>query len=344
MAEITSAIIFSFLTNFYYIIMKEVLYDLINSYKHCRSAMTYVCSKIKNNKELYKDIINKTNQKKLSSNKLTEKIYCIINEVEAPSCKVCHSVLAKFKSFSVGYSDFCSRKCAVASPEYKQLMSIINSRPNKNKGKSYKEIYNEKIPTCGFQPGDNNVARRPEIREKISIGVKKSYTPELRQKRRNQVYKDFDSGKSFCRYQKKYKNSKGEMFRSSLEVHFSEFLIRNSFHYEYEKVFKLINGKRKIVDFVIDNLILVEISGYAYKKWQEDFKTKMFLLRESINNPILILTYSDKTEQIFKDFIFAGMDIFFGNIYDEERIIKSINFFKKIWESNELFLLKFRSI
>lgn len=55
-------------------------------------------------------------------------------------------------------------------------------RGHKTKGKTYKEIYGENRPRCGFKSGEDNVSKKPEIREKISKGVLKSYIddPNLR--------------------------------------------------------------------------------------------------------------------------------------------------------------------
>ena len=41
---------------------------------------------------------------------------------------------------------------------------------------------------------------------------------------------------------------------------------------------KSFNGKKKIVDFVLYDRIFVEISGFAYKSWQDSFINSMKLL------------------------------------------------------------------
>jgi len=50
------------------------------------------------------------------------------------------------------------------------------------KGMTYMEIYGTKRPNCGYKPGELNIAKRPEIRKKISNAVKESYNknPNLR--------------------------------------------------------------------------------------------------------------------------------------------------------------------
>lgn len=39
------------------------------------------------------------------------------------------------------------------------------------RGKTFMEIYGTDSPACGFQTGDSNVAKRPEIRRKISAAI-----------------------------------------------------------------------------------------------------------------------------------------------------------------------------
>lgn len=57
---------------------------------------------------------------------------------------------------------------------------------HKNKGKTYFEIYGTSTPNCGHRRGEDNIAKRVDIRKKISDGVKASYTPELLELRRRQ--------------------------------------------------------------------------------------------------------------------------------------------------------------
>lgn len=128
---------------------------------------------------------------------------------------------------------------------------------NKNRGKTYKEIYGEKKVNCGFKRGDLN----PNFTRNKYIGCKKQ-------------------------------NKFGEKYRSNYEVLFSEKLHEYNICFSYEDQFKLNNGKVKIVDFVVgDNL--VEITGYAYKQWQDDFDSKIALLHVTYPfKKIIIITDS----------------------------------------------------
>lgn len=175
------------------------------------------------------------------------------------------------------------------------------------RGKTYKEIYGDKEIKCGFKKGElnPNYTRSPFI------------------------------GRTLI-------NSKGESYRSSLEVFFSEFCIRNNISYEYEVKTKLCNGKLKIVDFVLEGYIYVEISGFAYLKWQLDFINKMRLLRQSVSNPILILTYQkhlvDGDREISITQSNIDKDMFFEDIVQENKILTKIQMFNFMKTFNDKIL------
>lgn len=197
------------------------------------------------------------------------------------------------------------------------------------KGKTYKEIYGDKIPTCGFKKGKDNIAKREDIRKKISESVKKSYTNELRQKRREAAYKStFVSGNSST-YKYEYNGIK---YRSNLEAYFAKFLTKNKIKFEYEVKIRLINNRLKFPDFKINN-ILIEITGYGHPAWRKDFQQKIKLLRKSCNNIILILTYPQFVKEIWK---MTDENIFIGNVYDHKRILKTLKFGTQINEMNKI--------
>lgn len=98
----------------------------------------------------------------------------------------------------------------------------------------------------------------------------------------------------------------------------------------------MLNAKVKIVDFVIDN-ILVEVSGYAYNKWQDDFDEKIKYLRQSVDNPMIFLTYKENVDEMFFRLSRqeTGDNIFIGDIYDDKYILKTIKFINEINKINE---------
>lgn len=170
--------------------------------------------------------------------------------------------------------------------------------------------------------------------DKATIHLKRYYQqhPEKLQEKRDLIYKREEY---FINSKKKINaNSRGELFRSQLEVNFSELLIAHNIPYEYEVVFKLINGKRKVVDFLIKDFLIVEISGYAYEDWKIDFNTKIKLLRQSTELPILILTYPKSVDEIMKRNL-VGCDIFFDSVDNFEHILRGIKFYENTKNVNE---------
>lgn len=203
------------------------------------------------------------------------------------------------------------------------------------KGKTYKEIYGTDNPKCGFKTGKDNIAKNPEIRKKLSEGVKKSYTPELRELRakhlkERMLYGGF-RGKN---YSLNYSNSKGNKFRSSLEVRVSELFIENNIEFSYEVPISMYNGNIKLVDFVVND-VYIEISGFAYDTWKRDFIDKLRSLRKSVDNPILVLTYPDNIDDNYKDelslFQINDQNVSYCSIYDDNRILSNIEFYQGIY-------------
>lgn len=133
----------------------------------------------------------------------------------------------------------------------------------KTKGKTYEQIYGHKTPGCGFKKGDKN----PNFTRDKFIGCTVI-------------------------------NSSGKKFRSKYEAKFSDILETNNILYDYEHHFKLCNNKVKIVDFIIKEQ-LVEITGYAYEKWKQDFDTKINLLHTTYpNKKIVIISSFDKVQEL----------------------------------------------
>lgn len=266
-----------------------------------------------------------------------EDLYKIIHDIsEIPNCEHCGNPVT-FKQFSSGYPKFCSIYCSHNTEKYKKTMSkVLKGKSKPTKGKTYFEIYGTDNPKCGFKKGELNIAKDIEIRKKISEKVKASYTDDLREIRRKAAY---NRGWYKGTYALKYPDSKGNLFRSSLESRFSELLMSNNISYDYEKEIILNSKKRKIVDFVIDN-IYIEISGYAYDKWRLDFNKKMKFLRESLNTNdfIILLTYPENVNDLMLNISkqYTGTNIFVGNVYDECWILNTIQFIRNINILNQI--------
>ena len=139
----------------------------------------------------------------------------------------------------------------------------LKGRTSKLKGKTYKEIHGDKPVACGFRKGDKN----PNFTRDKYIGCT-------------------------------LLNKTGKKFRSSYEVLFSDLLESKGIEYEYEHHYKLCNGKVKIVDFVVNGK-LVEITGYAYEKWKNDFDVKIQLLSKTYpEHPLIIISTKDRIEEL----------------------------------------------
>lgn len=186
-----------------------------------------------------------------------------------------------------------------------------------------------------------------KLERKFQKGVLKNYKdhPEVKaQKTRTRLlhYPEIFYG------QQKFKNSRGEALRSKLEVLFSELLICNNINYIIEPKLRLVDGSYKIIDFVVDDII-IEISGYAHDKWRESFIKKAHLLRQSCSNQILILTYpkhhitsswakilyGDEKRSIYQ--VVFDQDMYCDNIYDSNRILEKLKFCERIidsWKEN----------
>ena len=144
---------------------------------------------------------------------------------------------------------------------FKRRSNACTGTSSSLKGKTYKEIYGEVLPKCGFKKGNEN----PNFTRDKYVGCSLI-------------------------------NTSGKKFRSSYEVIFSEILEKNNIEYSYEHHYRLVNGKVKIVDFIVSN-ILIEVTGYAYLKWQQDFDIKIALLSKSYPaHHIMIVCDCDKLE------------------------------------------------
>ena len=157
------------------------------------------------------------------------------------------------------------------------------------RGKSYKEIHGTENPPCGYQSGDMNVAKRPHIRKKISEGVKRSYTTELRTLRREQC---FFLKQPFLSYVKNVPDKSGQLFRSKFEASvsdmFTKYISSYKYTYHYEKSLRLYDGSLILVDFLIDDCI-IEVTGYAFDSWKDNFDHKLSKTMKSLNNPIIVI-------------------------------------------------------
>jgi len=207
----------------------------------------------------------------------------------------------------------CNEKILTQCPcgcekKFMRSRMMIDKNPywvnHNNRGKTYIEIYGTKTPGCGFK-------------------------------------KDLENPNFTCLRSKNFStlkclNSIGQRFRSKLEVSFSEYCIKNNIPYINEVIVNLIDGKRKIVDFVIYDNIIVEISGFASPEWKKTFIEKMKVLRQSTINPILILTYNNNIYLDSEIYECCNCNVLVGSIQDLDKTIRTIKFLKNILYLNSM--------
>ena len=166
---------------------------------------------------------------------------------------------------------------------------------HKIRGKTYLEIHGTSTPNCGHRKGEANAAKRPEVRKKISDGVKRSYqNPQLIQSRRE---KCVFLKRKWIDFSCRFPANDGQKYRSRFEVEVADTLYGQGIQYEYEHKITMEGGKLKIVDFKVGNL-LIEVTGYAFDDWRQSFNKNIILLRHSVDNPIVIITYEKHTDEL----------------------------------------------
>jgi len=182
-----------------------------------------------------------------------------------------------------------------------------------------------KWKNCGHKKGELNVSKNINIRKKIKIGLRKYYKNNPQVLKEKSIHRtNLNINTKFGKL--KYENNVGEKFRSKLEASFSNILNDNNIKYDYEVPIKMINDRYKVVDFVVND-ILIEVSGYAYESWRKDFNNKIKILRDSVDNQIIILTYSQNLNKLYD---ITSYDIYTGSIDNKKDIINKINFCSNI--------------
>lgn len=302
----------------------QLLYS--NSYRPGNYISQYIKRRI-NTSEVFQYI-------NFTCTSVDEALYCIVFDIfERPVCVVCRKLLYVV-TFSKGFYRTCSSSCSHRTQEYKLSLLSREKKPKSTKGKTYLEIYGTSKPKSGFRSGSENPNYNKLLKEKSNQSLRNYYSthPEVLERKRELIYSRYKL--PINNYKLIFKNSRSELFRSSLEVNFSELLIKNNIDYKYEVIFKLSDGRRKVVDFVVEDFLIVEISGYAYDKWRDQFDEKIKVLIKSTYMFILILTYSNQLELITKNNLIRN-DLYFCSVEDESRILRSINFYREIYQKNE---------
>lgn len=168
------------------------------------------------------------------------------------------------------------------------------------KGKTYLEIYGTSSPKCGFKKGKDNYNFAPGSKEKRSEGVKRSYkNPELIKQRRERMISRIRSANHPMWYYV-YNEERGEGYQSRLEESFAKLLQKYSFEYIKDYPLALSSTQTKLIDFMlVQKEYFIEISGFAFPRWQNDFIDKMKKVFEVLKNKrVIIFTYPEKLETL----------------------------------------------
>lgn len=194
---------------------------------------------------------------------------CKISPEKLGKCEVCSTPVKKGDRF-------CSPKC--------------------------KATYGHFLPgsKMGFQSGNQNIAKDPEIRKKISGGIRKSYEDEnLIKCRREKMIELARSGKAPGWYSS-YNEERKERYQSRLEESFATLLQEKKAPYIKDYPLPLEKGKTKLIDFyLLERNHFVEISGFAYERWQKDFIQKLLIIDSLYSGiTIIIFTYKDKLPKL----------------------------------------------
>lgn len=181
--------------------------------------------------------------------------------------------------------------------------------PRSTKGKTQKETYSTSTPTCGYQKGKDNIAKKKSTIKKISKEVKKSYTPKLKKLRSKQAIERLLSNKF---YNKKYIDpDTKESYKSTFEIEVKSHLIKAGINYKqsdhYEKLVH-IGQKTFLPDFTFTKYdilnvedsekyknikgkqLLIEVSGSLFYSWQQDTLNKIdYILKHDKENRYVIV-------------------------------------------------------
>ena len=221
-------------------------------------------------------------------------------------CPVCGQAMRNFAGFGAGYTDTCSRKCARNTPQYSAWVQEHWKKRREGgyisplRGLTYAEIHGEGQHPCGYQPGEANVAKRPDIRRKISEGVSRSYqNPALIKMRREAMIDRIRRGKvvTWCKY---YNAERDEYYHSQFEKAFAQILSDEGLEYVKDYPLVLTSTRTKLVDFVLEERgLYIELSGFAYDRWKNDFIEKLHLMdKVLVNKTLLLFTYTHNVEEL----------------------------------------------
>jgi len=134
--------------------IQELLEESLLLYKNSNRPYNYIPGYIKRRLSDY-DVESVLKYYKTAN--FNECIYRFVNKMKDPQiCANKNCVkFTKYYGAGIGYSKYCSKKCRSTCVDLKEMTSSrFKGRESPLKGKTYKEIYGDKIPKCGFKKAE----------------------------------------------------------------------------------------------------------------------------------------------------------------------------------------------
>ena len=199
-------------------------------------------------------------------------------------CPDCASMTKKCKHEKCNkmipvYNTYCSNRCSQLDP-----LNFKVIEGHKAQGKKL--------------TGENNPAKRPEVRKKISILVTKlhkKYGALWKKGKTDEEIEKLLKTKNRINAIKKYDAIDGDKYRSRLECKVVSVLVSNNITYEYEKRLP-VNSHLMLPDFTLPDLngTIIEVTGCAHTKWRAGFMDRIKEIRGVYpNKPIFVITYPE---------------------------------------------------
>lgn len=238
---------------------------------------------------------------------------------------VCIRCNQQFKSGDVKtkWCPACSlpKPCACGCGQIVKSKRSEFVRGHKHKGKTYLEMYGTSKPSCGFKSGLDNPNYNIEMKQRATASLKlyyKNNPDKLSQK----ISKSIKTRSKIIKH--------GQRFRSSWEVEVFEILSKLNISFIREVPIILQNGRVKIVDFVVDSHIFIEVTGLSFSISPNLFSQKINDLHNTINQYGYILLITNQQLQPALSLVANQFVNTITSTREEFDIINSIKFLQRL--------------
>lgn len=161
------------------------------------------CSHTKRWCQKHKNYVDYIVNRYADSSDISENVYRIINKIdELPRCSVCNGPV-KYISFTRGYSNTCSHKCAHNTKEYHQAFeSSMNNKYGVNytlqsdmlKSKCY-NTFSERIKSGYYDGGKSDISAYASDKERLVYNTLKPLYPDIVQYYKDERYSNPRNGR-----------------------------------------------------------------------------------------------------------------------------------------------------